>query len=376
MVNAEKKHNIENTGAGKPCHDDINTFRSLILEWYDRHRRVLPWRAHTGVTPEPYHVWLSEIMLQQTVVAAVVPYFLKFIETWPDIRDLAAADNDDVMTAWAGLGYYARARNLHKCAKTVSYELQGVFPQDQKKLQALPGIGDYTSAAIRAIAFAKPAVVVDGNIERVMARFHAVTTPLPDSKKELKALAADYAEDRADRPGDYSQALMDLGATICTPKAPKCGLCPLAYACAAKAQGIAGTLPRKLPKKPKPEKHGYVYWIENEQGAVLIEKRPERGLLGGMTGFPTSDWVEREERKKHLHNFQNMQIHNKGVSVYHSFTHFNLTLECVHLCVEQAQLERMIDVPSTHRWLNVCQLKEGTFPTLFAKCLILFRETV
>ncbi len=369
MVKAERKHNIEDAAMSKPQQDDINTFRREVLAWYDENRRVLPWRALAGNTSDPYHVWLSEIMLQQTVVAAVIPYFLKFIEKWPRVHDLAQADNDDVMTAWAGLGYYARARNLHKCAKIVSEELRGVFPIAQKALQELPGIGDYTSAAIRAIAFDKPAVVVDGNIERVMARFHAVTEPLPAAKKTLKALTADYAEGQKNRSGDFAQALMDLGATVCTPKSPKCGLCPLPYGCDGYKQAIAETLPRKAPKKIKPEKHGLVYWVENGLGEVLLEKRQDSGLLGGMSGLPTTEWHEKGRDVDHLKAFQALMKEKKNGEVYHSFTHFNLSLKCVAVAVQKDE----IDVSGLYYWSDIKSLKAQDFPTLFSKCLTMWR---
>jgi A/G-specific adenine glycosylase len=226
---------------------DIDVFRKKILSWYNKHQRALPWRTSSkdkkkGIKPNPYHVWLSEIMLQQTTVVTVGPYFEKFIQKWPTIHDLAKAERDEVMHEWAGLGYYARARNLHKCAQTVSVELGGEFPEEQSELEKLSGIGGYTSAAIAAIAFDKPANVVDGNIERVMSRIYAIKEPLPDSKVRLKELAAGLSDERKDHPGDYAQALMDLGATICTPKSPKCMLCPVNDLCEARKLGIESDL--------------------------------------------------------------------------------------------------------------------------------------
>jgi A/G-specific adenine glycosylase len=259
-----------------------------LLAWYDRHRRVLPWRALPGETADPYRVWLSEVMLQQTTVAAVGPYFANFLRLWPTVGALAAAPLDAVLTAWAGLGYYARARNLHKCAQAVARQHGGVFPDTEEGLRALPGIGAYTAAAIAAIAFDRRAVVMDGNVERVMARLHRVVTPLPAAKPELRALADALTPDR--RPGDYAQAVMDLGATICTPRKPRCALCPWREGCAAFAAGDAEDYPRKSPKPERPILHAVAYWMTLPDGAVLLRRRPEQGLLGGMMEIPTSDW--------------------------------------------------------------------------------------
>jgi len=257
-----------------------------LLTWYDRHARVLPWRAPPGAPPmDPYRVWLSEIMLQQTTVAAVRAYFERFTMLWPDVQSLAAADEAQVMAEWAGLGYYARARNLIACARTVA--AAGSFPDTREGLAALPGVGPYTSAAIAAIAFNRPETVVDGNVERVVARLFAVQTPLPAAKRELTGLAATLTP--TERPGDFAQAMMDLGATICTPRNPACGICPLFELCAARAQGIASELPRKVPKAPSPIRTGTV-WVAMDDEAVLLERRPARGLLGGTLAFPTTGW--------------------------------------------------------------------------------------
>jgi A/G-specific adenine glycosylase len=264
-----------------------------LLAWYDRHARDLPWRVGpavraAGIHPDPYRVWLSEIMLQQTTVAAVRSYFHAFTTRWPDVAALAASEDADVMAAWAGLGYYARARNLLKCARQVVADHGGRFPETREALLTLPGIGPYTASAIAAIAFDEAATVVDGNVERVMARLHDVQTPLPTAKTELTALANRHTP--TDRPGDYAQAVMDLGATICTPKSPACGICPLRGDCVARRAGHAAELPRKLPKKPKPTRYGIAYIARRDDGAWLLETRPDRGLLGGMLGWPTSDW--------------------------------------------------------------------------------------
>jgi A/G-specific adenine glycosylase len=263
-----------------------------LLAWYDRHARRLPWRLPPGDagTPDPYKIWLSEVMLQQTTVAAVAPFYAAFLERWPTVDALAAAPLDEVLTAWAGLGYYARARNLHKCAKAVSGELGGRFPEDEAGLRALPGIGPYTAAAIAAIAFDRPATPVDGNVERVVARLFAVETPLPKAKPELREIAGGLTPRR--RPGDFAQAMMDLGATVCLPKRPRCLACPLAERCAARAAGSAGDLPRRAAKAPRPTRHGVAFWLVDEAGAVLLRRRPETGLLGGMMELPSTPWRE------------------------------------------------------------------------------------
>lgn len=307
--------------------EDARVFRKKILDWYDQHRRVLPWRALKGDVANPYHVWLSEIMLQQTTVQAVIPYFLKFVKRWPDVHALASADNEDVMSYWAGLGYYARARNLHKCAKVISHDFFGIFPQEQKQLLLLPGIGDYTSAAIRSIAFDKPSVVVDGNIERVMARYHAVEEAMPKGKKALKAYATKYADAFEDRPSDYAQALMDLGATICTPKSPLCAFCPINDECQAYKSGRATVYPVKAKKIPKPKRYGYVYVVRNSNGDILFHKRPAKGLLGGMFGLPTSGWVNAEDQRQHLNVFESLEINPSDSHIRHVFTHFDLRLD-------------------------------------------------
>ena len=290
------------------------------MAWYDVHARDLPWRVPplSGLSADPYRVWLSEVMLQQTTVAAVRDYFARFTIRWPNVAALAAAADGDVMAEWAGLGYYARARNLLACARAVVARHGGVFPSDLAGLRALPGIGPYTAAAIAAIAFGRSETVVDGNVERVMSRVFAVETPLPAAKPTLTALAARLTP--VDRAGDYAQAVMDLGATICTPRNPACGICPWLTGCAARPLGIAATLPRKSPKPEKPTRTGTVWLARREDGALLLERRPDRGLLGGTLGFPgdgwdgaagvvplTSDWYLAGE-------------------VRHTFTHFHLIL--------------------------------------------------
>lgn len=308
-----------------------------LLAWYDTHAREMPWRVgpiarRSGHRPNPYHVWLSEIMLQQTTVAAVRDYFTKFVNHWPAVTDLAAADDADVMAAWAGLGYYARARNLLKCARVVVDQHGGRFPDTEDTLLALPGIGPYTAAAIAAIAFDRHAVVMDGNVERVMARLFAVDTPLPRAKPELKSLT--HALTPNAREGDYAQAVMDLGATICTPRSPACGICPIIRHCAARRAGNAADLPRKEIKKPKPTRVGHIFVAVRADGAVLIEKRPDRGLLGGMLGFLCSPWLEVEDATAPIDGAIAPPLAgdwcDTGAEVRHTFTHFHLRLR-VHV---------------------------------------------
>lgn len=341
----------------------VEDFRAKLLEWYDRHRRTLPWRALPGVTPNPYHVWLSEVMLQQTTVPAVIPYFGRFLEKWPTVGHLAAAPYEDVMQAWAGLGYYARARNLHKCAKAVAEQLCGVFPDSQEALRELPGIGDYTSAAIAAIAFNREANVVDGNVERVMARIFAVTDPVPDSKPELKRLAGVMAAGEHARPGDYAQALMDLGATICTPSSPKCMICPVRNDCEGFHLGVAATLPRRKEKGAKPQRHGYVYWIRSPEGHVLFERRGEKGMLGGTIGLPTSGWTDAAMEKTHLPFI--LEGAATKVRVLHSFTHFDLELHGVSDVRSSAELPPGGD----YFWVPHKEVGRLGIPTLFKKAL-------
>ncbi|MEE8332238.1 MAG: A/G-specific adenine glycosylase [Alphaproteobacteria bacterium] len=303
--------------------------RRALLGWYDRHRRVLPWRAPPGQRAEPYPVWLSEIMLQQTTVVTVGPYFERFIRRWPDIGALARAPLDDVLHGWQGLGYYARARNLHRCAGVVSRDLGGQFPDTEDGLRALPGIGPYTAAAIAAIAFDRPASVVDGNVERVMARLYAVETPLPGAKPVLRDLAAALAPRRDNgRPGDYAQALMDLGATVCRPRRPACDRCPWAEACQARHAGIAETLPKRAPRAAKPVRRGVAFWAVRPDGAVLLRRRPETGLLGGMIEVPSTDWREAAPDVAEIGAAAPVMADWMPLTgiVRHTFTHFHLEL--------------------------------------------------
>ena len=302
---------------------------AALLEWYDRHARVMPWRVGpadraAGVRPDPYRIWLSEVMLQQTTVAAVRDYFARFTTIWPTVTDLAAAEDGQVMAEWAGLGYYARARNLLKCARVVAGEMGGRFPDTRERLLALPGIGPYTASAIAAIAFDEPAVVVDGNVERVMARLHDVHTPLPAAKPELTALAA--ALTPAQRPGDHAQAVMDLGATICTPRSPACGICPWRDPCAARLAGTAAELPKKAPKKAKLTRHGTVHVARRADGAWLLQRRPDKGLLGGTLGWPGTDWVSVGDDLPTGPHPVAARWNTVPAEALHTFTHFHLRL--------------------------------------------------
>jgi A/G-specific adenine glycosylase len=271
-----------------PAEFDPTAIAADLLAWYDKAARVLPWRSPPGARADPYHVWLSEVMLQQTTVKAVIPYYAKFLRRWPTVAALASADIDEVMAAWAGLGYYSRARNLHACARAVAAAHEGRFPRDEAALLALPGVGAYTAAAIAAIAFDVRATAVDGNIERVVARLFAVEEPLPASKPAIKALAARLTP--AARTGDFTQAMMDLGATVCSPRAPSCLICPLRTHCLAHARGIARTLPVKAKKGEKPRRFGAVFIAVRRDGAVLLRRRPPKGLLGGMLEVPSTAW--------------------------------------------------------------------------------------
>ena len=297
----------------------------VLLAWYDRNARRLPWRIHPsedrgGAPPDPYRVWLSEVMLQQTTVPVAARYFDRFCERWPTVGDLAAAEDSEVMAEWAGLGYYARARNLIKCARTVSGEHGGKFPGTEAELLKLPGVGPYTAAAIAAIAHDLPVVAVDGNIERIMARLHAVRHPLPGAKPELRRLAAKLTPPR--RSGDFSQAMMDLGAMVCRPRNPGCGDCPWSRACRARELGIASDLPVRPRRTAKPRIRGVAYVGRREDGAWLIERRPERGLLGGMPGWPGSGWGHEEDAGPPWEG----EWRRVAGSVNHVFTHFSLEL--------------------------------------------------
>lgn len=295
--------------------------RRALLDWYDAHARTLPWRAPpgSGAAVDPYRVWLSEVMLQQTTTVHAAPYFEAFTRRWPTVGDLAAAEDAEVMSAWAGLGYYARARNLLACARAVAADHGGVFPDTEAGLRALPGLGAYTAAAVAAIAFGRAANVVDGNVERVMARLFAVETPLPAARPELRRLAEKLVAE--DRPGDWAQALMDLGATVCRPRTPECGRCPVSAWCAGLATGAPERFPVKAAKAVKPERSGVVWVALDRRGRVGLTRRPDKGLLGGMAGLPTSGWGGGEDAPPGAGPWRD------AGAVTHVFTHFRLTLQ-------------------------------------------------
>jgi len=328
--------------------------RVALLGWYDAHARILPWRnaPHLGERPDPYRVWLSEVMLQQTTVPHATPYFERFIARWPTVVDLAAAGDSDLMAAWAGLGYYARARNLLACARAVTRNHGGVFPDTEAGLLALPGVGAYTAAAVAAIAFDRPANVVDGNVERVVSRLFAVETPVPAARLELKRLAHTLVTD--DRPGDWAQALMDLGSTICRPRSPLCPMCPISGCCAGRATGEPDRYPVRAAKAARSHRQGVAWVLRDGQGRVALVRRPDKGLLGGMVGLPTSDWAETLPETPSV-----AADWTDAGAIEHVFTHFSLTL-----------------------WVRVAGGRDGDFvwmpeaealgalPTVFAKALI------
>jgi A/G-specific adenine glycosylase len=334
-----------------------------LLDWYDRHRRDLPWRAAPGERPDPYRVWLSEVMLQQTTVATVRPRFLQWIARWPTFADLAAAADADVMAAWAGLGYYARARNLLAAARTIAAAHGGALPDEEAALRRLPGFGDYTAAAVAAIAFGRRAVVVDANVERVVARLFAIATPLPSARAAIRAAADTITP--ATRAGDFAQAMMDLGATTCTARRPRCLLCPLADGCAALAAGTPDAFPVKRAKAPRPHRHGTLFWLEAD-ARVLLVRRPDKGLLGGMRALPTGPWQDAPPGLAGAPAAADWRLVEEHIS--HGFTHFTLDLA---LAVADAH-HPANDVDG--EWWPVARLDEAGLPTLFAKAAGLVRR--
>jgi A/G-specific adenine glycosylase len=336
-----------------------------LLVWYDRHHRDLPWRvtppaAKAGKQADPYHIWLSEVMLQQTTVQAVKPYFAKFLALWPTVNDLAEAPVEDVMAAWAGLGYYARARNLKKCAEAVASEHCGVFPDTEEGLKALPGIGDYTSAAVAAIAFNRQAAVMDGNVERVISRLYAIDAPLPGSKPAMKAKVAELTP--SDRPGDFAQAMMDLGATICTPKRPACALCPFNQDCLALHQDEPERFPVKAAKKEKPVRLGAAFVAVTPEGEVLLRRRVETGLLGGMTEVPTTAWTARIDGGTTPDDAPFAADWQVCGTVIHVFTHFELRLSVFRVHAEKHAIDG-------GWWEPVETLAAQALPTVMKKAI-------
>ena len=340
-----------------------------LLAWYDEERRDLPWRVAPGKRADPYRVWLSEIMLQQTTVKAVIPYYLRFLARWPTVTALAVAPRDDVLAAWAGLGYYSRARNLHKCAIAVAEGLGGRFPTTAAELQKLPGIGPYTAAAVAAIAFREPATPVDGNVERVVARLFAVRQPLPAAKTELKRLAATLTPDA--RPGDFAQAMMDLGAGICTPRRPSCLVCPIQQDCAAAAHGIAEQLPMKLERIERPQRVGFAFVALREDGRVLLRKRPEAGLLGGMLEVPGTAWGDLLPPAKEALRSAPLRADWWAVpgTVVHVFTHFRLELVVYRALVPTDATLTFWAEPERCQWVARRDLHAAALPSVIRKVI-------
>lgn len=347
---------------------------TALLAWFDAHGRSgLAWRDRPCGERDPYRVWLAEVMLQQTTVAAVTPYFKRFLQLWPTVKALAEAQDDDVMRAWAGLGYYARARNMIACARHVAFERQGVFPRDEADLLDLPGVGPYTAAAIAAIAYNAPAVAVDGNVIRTLSRLYAIEDVMPANKGvvAIKARAMLPALSTLSmgchgRSGDFTEALMDLGAQVCRPKNPNCAACPWQGDCLASAKGEAAAYPRKVAKNPKPTRSGWAFWVERKDGRVLVEKRPDTGLLGGMAGFPTSAWAVGDDAAQTQDHAEREAQHNwKGAvcdvlpgQIEHTFTHFHLVLRVVRV--------RPVRAPKG-RWLAHDDLADAGLPTVMNK---------
>jgi A/G-specific adenine glycosylase len=374
---SRKRKALRKTNASRPrrkaCANNLETRPETsprpaaadLLDWYDANRRELPWRAAAGVTADPYRVWLSEIMLQQTTVTTVAPYFERFVARWPNVHALAAAPLDDVLKAWAGLGYYARARNLHACARTVARDHRGCFPATETALAQLPGIGPYTAAAIAAIAFAVRSAAVDGNVERVVARLFAIEQELPAAKPQIRSLAAGLVPPA--RCGDFAQAMMDLGATICTPKRPACAVCPWMQACRARQRGDQATFPRRVRKREGALRRGAAFVALRADRCVLMRRRPPKGLLGGMTEVPTTPWTHDFDVDQALLGAPEIACARPkwrrlpGL-VSHVFTHFPL-----ELVVYRAQLPRRAIAPAGARWIALADLGGEALPSLMRK---------
>jgi A/G-specific adenine glycosylase len=364
------RHDVASEASSRPA---------LLLDWYDRHRRRLPWRPLPGQSAEPYRVWLSEIMLQQTGVKTVGPYFEKFLARWPDVAALGRASLDDVLRMWAGLGYYSRARNLHACAMAVVRDHGGLFPNTEEGLRSLPGIGTYTAAAIAAIAFGRRTMPVDGNIERVISRLFAVEQALPQAKPLIRQLATTLLEeapvgdvksragDVKSRAGDSAQALMDLGASICTPRKPACALCPLNADCVSRLRGDPETFPRKAPKKTGAPRRGAAF-VVTRGNEMLIRTRPEKGLLGGMVEVPNSSWLAAQDDKSALQQAPVLngvaRWHRKTGVVTHVFTHFPL-----ELVVYTASVSARARAPRGMRWVPISALADEALPNVMRKVI-------
>ena len=357
--------------------NNYKTFSNSLLTWYDFNRRILPWRALPGEISNPYFVYLSEIMLQQTVVKTVIPYFLKFVKKWPDINALAKAELHEINSYWAGLGYYSRAKNLHKTAKIISCNYDGFFPTDKNSLIALPGIGEYTSSAIMAIAFDRKSNVIDGNVERVFSRFYAVDKPIEESKIFIKNIAEKHLPDQ--RHGDYAQALMDLGSLICIPKSPRCTMCPLLAICDVGGSTRAKQYPIKLPKKEKEERYGIFFYLKNKDGAVLFKTNNSSGLLANMDMLPSIGWYEDKNRfksspkfYKKKHKFLGLKWNILDQSLVHIFTHFKLNCS-IAIAIINDENELLTDLEkSNYRFVKKKNMNDLALPSLIKKILKIF----
>ncbi|MEM9329869.1 MAG: A/G-specific adenine glycosylase [Pseudomonadota bacterium] len=342
-----------------------NQFAQRLLDWYCVHARAMPWRISPenhklGERPDPYRIWLSEIMLQQTQVATVKDYFLKFVDLWPTVSHLARADLEDVLKAWAGLGYYSRARNLKKCADTIVAEYEGNFPKSYDALKMLPGIGDYTASAIASIAFDQPVPVVDGNVERVMARHYEIREFFPGAKPKVRAMLEGILD--PNKPGEFAQAMMDLGATICSPKRPACALCPINADCLAFQSGTPELYPFKQPKAEKPTRKGAAFVLKNKAGHIFLCKRPSHGLLAGMTQVPTTDWNSNQDGGTEQDSAPLPAAWQRRGTIRHTFTHFHL-----ELTIWQAQIDHQISLDGW--WCKAEDLGSEALPTVFKKVL-------
>lgn len=330
-----------------------------VIDWYDNTRRHFPWRAEPGKIPNPYHVWLSEIMLQQTTTSTVISYFTFFIKKWPTVESLAKATLDEILHSWQGLGYYARARNLHKCAEFIVKDFQGHFPQSESDLLKLPGIGPYTAAAITAIAYDTQTSPVDGNIMRIMTRLYELKTPIPAGVPQVKSYLSRLVPDR--RNGDFVQALMDIGATICTPNEPECKICPLKPSCLAFRTNSQHLFPVRPIKPPRPIRHAVIFWIEDTMGRILMQKRPEKGLLGGMMEFPSTPWVDQQWALNHIDDYKPIAFKAQEVEGHteHTFTHFHLVMKILRGKYDGNDKEGL--------WVAQDQFKDYALPTVMKK---------